>query len=1115
MGNINWENITKKEEIIGVFANDSVKEEDIFTGKPLWLMRYLDLLESDNNPKLKKRFFLGLNVRTNSEGDLKPVSICSKIPIQKDIDESGKIPDMENPPQKDVFEYNRPNQEDIDEGGRILDIENPPQEIVFEWKPNKVEGKAEINLKKENGKQNEISDFFKHPYGKSYDNSQNQDNKNCNYNILGEIHYNVLKLKDNESSWVWLIHFDRDVDLNNTGKTKYLSFILVVCEAKEDLDTVIEKRLEFLNIIALIKSRYVRSLNKKIKVGAIKSAKAAIMSRNLSHNLGSHVMSYMKQSLTSVEDMVKSGALMYAHGKSETLGKEMPFLVGLGKLISYLQERQDYIATVSTNYIPYPSVVNFKDAIYDELNSDYRFYRHKDHRTGYKPANLLLENIAKSEGLSRKTMDDDKIQEDNNIFINFRSFNGVNQTGNNGQKDDSQKEFQKEIDEAYEDLRRWNFSLPGGTMGRQAVFSIVENVIRNAAKHGRRNKGDSLTVTFDIFDPTDEKDRKRCEKDTFLNDNYFNKNSCEYGDLYVVTLTADTDVSENTIEKINNTITYSLNDFSTNLQQSNKGIKEMLISAAWLRSIRIEELEEKELKNIIPILTAREVEKKLQYVFCLPKVKEVALVSDTLTVDDDTNELMKKAGWRIFKYDEYCNPLTSKNFNFVIIDNEAEIEKVRKCSHNNFFLASNENTSIKDHIIKTEIFLTVSSFKKIEESESKKEELSSRKKLLEDLEKDLYKELAGQDNFTIAIDDKDYINHYHEHIQGNKVNLLEYNDNDKKDIFNSFCFFYRKHNDTEVEFSQFIKDCYGFDNFKTKLAFVEGISGGNSTDRLVRHGELDDLWAFKQIHAMRTKVAIFDERLFSKFAGYDPSMADTLSDSWREKLKGLEIADAKKKIREYDTDRKIVDTIDEELYDCKTVEDVVFFGDKYFPLSKGEQTSYLPLVMHKKGIDIFTLIPEGNNIAIWGYDMADSSTDGIAINYGKVKKIGVLHLLKENQWYPEVHFISGYSLDSYHYLTIHQGLLDKVYENVKSFVVTSENKLAVSQVLYNVFVDPGNKENDWLQGLAIHSGRSKPNTKDMPQHQPFIQYSALENAVYDCKYTLVELLDYACFETNE
>ena len=54
---------------------------------------------------------------------------------------------------------------------------------------------------------------------------------------------------------------------------------------------------------------------------------------------------------------------------------------------------------------------------------------------------------------------------------------------------------------------------------------------------------------------------------------------------------------------------------------------------------------------------------------------------------------------------------------------------------------------------------------------------------------------------------------------------------------------------------------------------------------------------------------------------------------------------------------------------------------------------------------------------------------------------------------------------------------------------------------------------EFLPGLIIHSGRSKPNESDMPQKLPFIQYAALEHAVMDCKYSLVELLDFARYES--
>lgn len=48
--------------------------------------------------------------------------------------------------------------------------------------------------------------------------------------------------------------------------------------------------------------------------------------------------------------------------------------------------------------------------------------------------------------------------------------------------------------------------------------------------------------------------------------------------------------------------------------------------------------------------------------------------------------------------------------------------------------------------------------------------------------------------------------------------------------------------------------------------------------------------------------------------------------------------------------------------------------------------------------------------------------------------------------------------------------------------------------------------------MCVHSGRSKPSAEDMPQHLPFIQYATIEQAVLDCKYSLVELLDFARYQ---
>ena len=160
----------------------------------------------------------------------------------------------------------------------------------------------------------------------------------------------------------------------------------------------------------------------------IQSAIAAIMARNMSHNLGSHILSYLKQRIKDIPSQWKNNLLEINELKGDIKGKnlqlkiskeivdrlviketesgEAPFLLGLSRFINYLQERQDFIATISTNYIPYSISTNFKDYIYDELNWDLRWIRHKNDSNNHnnfegKEINVLLDNIARSEDLFR------------------------------------------------------------------------------------------------------------------------------------------------------------------------------------------------------------------------------------------------------------------------------------------------------------------------------------------------------------------------------------------------------------------------------------------------------------------------------------------------------------------------------------------------------------------------------------------------------------------------------------------------------------------------------------------------------------------------------------------
>ena len=88
------------------------------------------------------------------------------------------------------------------------------------------------------------------------------------------------------------------------------STIVVVSTDKSKIKNFLEdKKWKILTVIDAIKSIYIRHQSEFVLQASLKSAKAAIMSRNMSHNLGSHVMFYIKQKLQSVSKIVDNKVL--------------------------------------------------------------------------------------------------------------------------------------------------------------------------------------------------------------------------------------------------------------------------------------------------------------------------------------------------------------------------------------------------------------------------------------------------------------------------------------------------------------------------------------------------------------------------------------------------------------------------------------------------------------------------------------------------------------------------------------------------------------------------------------------------------------------------------------
>lgn len=349
------------------------------------------------------------------------------------------------------------------------------------------------------------------------------------------------------------------------------------------------------------------NLAENVKKKAIQSAVSAIMSRNMSHNLGSHCMHYTKTALDSL-----SGRL-YGHG---------PEIRGAARLIAYIQGRMDFLATlVSGEEYPY-GAVNFKSQILDILNVDdfsKRHYQASSIRDKYKvikqshiqhslealstqleriieekkerkndelvrivestenlinqieglkldnanmrTTNFLLENLIKSERFYREDIYDAPVVSSNEkpFYLHVRH-NGILFTGS------SQR--MKEEENVKTKLSELNIAMPGGLMSTHAFFNIVENLIRNSAKHRAVDLTEkALITTIDIRDVTIDGEHK------IQFTIYDNKHNAS-----LVFPIIETQLKELKV----------LND-DTTINKKSKGMKEMLIAALWLKSNEFEE----------------------------------------------------------------------------------------------------------------------------------------------------------------------------------------------------------------------------------------------------------------------------------------------------------------------------------------------------------------------------------------------------------------------------------------------------------------------------------------------------------------------------------------------
>ena len=1005
-----------------------------------------------------------------------------------------------------------------------------------------------------------------------------------------DYHFNLIKKAQSPH----IYFFPTILRLSGTIKVINVSTIISPSLLEDDNITNIQYGLEIST--SCLMSDAANYFYKLAQDKAVKSAKAAIMSRNMSHNLGSHVMSYLKHNLGSVTTMMRDNVLqeiiscklnnvlnlnedIFADLNSAFKKNRiaLPFLLGVGHFISYLQERQDFIATVATDFIPYNSTVNFKDYIYDELNPDKRFERHKELLSIYKIDNILLGYIARSEGLGRFTSptkgEESKLCD---IVLKFGSFDG--------NKDSSKVDLDR--------LRNFNVSLPGGIVGRQAVFSILENIIRNAAKHGNWKKSGKLELTIDYYTKDTinlAADDDQCEGCKSLQDvlNSFYKDAYDSDDLYFVTITDNTETDLSTLIKLRKIL---CEDY---IESTSKGLMEMRISASWLRSIEEEDKcynpylafkdDDKKIESdsfpkidsnfFAPILYVR-LQKpneyhpsNLQFIICLPKPREIAFISEGKTNGGEANNkdsnwtkfagIVQNHKWKYYIENETAHDFSNqanKSFDFILCETEDLYKKIRPISNaKTFYLSDAQLGQILNEINDSHSTLVIQEkqlilnkiyeyFYRTEEDEfividdkivfSKAEELFNNGKCCKIL---IQAENKKDRNVYEIVETLIYKNKnsnpekvdnelYKGFPEGTYYRIGKIVVGNVAHIYSNYS--YRTHHETKDQFDKFMSKPYAH-----RVKFVEGISGNNATDRLVRHNsllpELSPLWFYTHLHSMKQKIAIIDERIFYRIYGIDEvnflrgkAYSPQTGLSSDEYAVNNDLLNAKKYYIDnfpvIDKDRinmaedmSVLQTVVSSDYsNCIRCDDVYTKG-------------YSAYTYSQKNIMIFTIIP--SDVA-YGFEIVGIQFEDGAIQYDthtfecKCVPIGTI-IWKEGKEKPEI-ILYNYNI-KYDFISIHQGLLDKIFEsfekkkNDKDIDIKEE---IISQ-LYDKFSSYRSDEiiheennSAFYPGIIIHSGRSKPSNEVMPLRVPFIQYATLEHAIFDCKYTLVELLDNARYE---
>lgn len=251
-------------------------------------------------------------------------------------------------------------------------------------------------------------------------------------------------IKDKERFLIWKTDLWNEAfipNLSNEEKQRYSDIRLAFEYPKK---TIIPKDSDKRKILEGIYTRQqldiLQGLIQKVRArrSALRTAAVAIMSRNMSHNIGSHVLARLtlkEANFTTSEDKEKHINKLIKNIKLDNTSEFKEFYESNDKykeditnLTRYLQERMDFLAEISTTQ-PYVSLPTSLPEVIEEFNNQ----------------EFIISYITGIIKNTRKPL-----------------------------------QARVEIDDMENEV--W-FASPGGRLGYHALYIILENVIRNSAKH--------------------------------------------------------------------------------------------------------------------------------------------------------------------------------------------------------------------------------------------------------------------------------------------------------------------------------------------------------------------------------------------------------------------------------------------------------------------------------------------------------------------------------------------------------------------------------------------------------------------------------------------------------